>query len=128
MTREDKLYSMRMQELIIVAEKLGIKINKKGAKSIAVEKILEAEHMIEETNKISEQEEQEKEDLKAAEKETKQQVKDQEKLTPKRGALLTYKGKSQNICAWAKELGKSANTLYGRIYNLGWSIEDAFEK
>lgn len=44
----------------------------------------------------------------------------------KRGALLEYGGKSQNICAWAKELGISANTLYGRIYRMGWSVDKAF--
>lgn len=43
MTREDKLYSMRMVELAEVAEKLGIKIDKKGSKSKAIEKILAAE-------------------------------------------------------------------------------------
>lgn len=43
MTREDRLYAMRMQELVIEAEKLGIKVNKKGSKAKAVEKILEAE-------------------------------------------------------------------------------------
>lgn len=46
--------------------------------------------------------------------------------TPKRGALLAFNGKEQNICAWAKELGISANTLYGRIYKMGWTIEKAF--
>lgn len=45
---------------------------------------------------------------------------------PKRGALIEYDGRSQNICAWAKELGVSANTLYGRIYKLGWTVEKAF--
>lgn len=49
-----------------------------------------------------------------------------EKLTPKRGELLEYNGKSQNICAWGKELNISPNTLYGRIYKMGWSIEKAF--
>lgn len=43
MTREDRLYSMRMTDLVAVAEKLGVKIDKKGAKSKAVEKILAAE-------------------------------------------------------------------------------------
>ena len=47
---------------------------------------------------------------------------------PKRGALIEFNGKSQNICAWAKELGVSANTLYGRLYKLGWSVEKAFTK
>lgn len=45
---------------------------------------------------------------------------------PKRGALIEFNGKEQNICAWGKELGISANTLYGRIYNMGWTIEEAF--
>jgi len=45
MTREEKLYSMRMVELAEVAEKLGIKIDKKGSKSKAIEKILAAEEM-----------------------------------------------------------------------------------
>lgn len=145
MTREDKLYSMTMANLQIVADKLGVKINPKAAKSKAVEKILEAENVMEATNKEMEKQEQEKEDLKAAEQETKEQVKEQEpKLvpmpgtedpdwgkkhyapTPKRGQLIEYNGKAQNICAWAKELGKSANTLYARIYKLGWDVEKAF--
>lgn len=46
--------------------------------------------------------------------------------TPKRGALIEYDGKAQNICAWGEELGISANTLYGRIYKMGWSVERAF--
>ena len=45
---------------------------------------------------------------------------------PKRGALLAFNGKEQNICAWGKELGISPNTLYGRIYKMGWTIERAF--
>lgn len=51
-----------------------------------------------------------------------------EKPTPKRGALIEWNGKSQNICAWGKELGISANTLYGRLYKLGWSVDKAFTK
>lgn len=46
--------------------------------------------------------------------------------TPKRGALIEYDGRAQNICAWGKELGISPNTLYGRIYKMGWSVEKAF--
>lgn len=48
--------------------------------------------------------------------------------TPKRGALIEWDGKSQNICAWGEELGISPNTLYGRLYRLGWSVEKAFTK
>lgn len=56
------------------------------------------------------------------------EIKEQEghKPTPKRGALIEFDGKAQNICAWGEELGISANTLYGRIYEMGWSIERAF--
>lgn len=56
------------------------------------------------------------------------EIKEQEghKPTPKRGALIEFDGKAQNICAWGKELGISANTLYGRIYKMGWSVERAF--
>ena len=48
MTREEKLYSMRMVDLAEVAEKLGVKIDKKGKKSKAVEKILAFEKSQEE--------------------------------------------------------------------------------
>lgn len=45
---------------------------------------------------------------------------------PKRGELIYYNGKAQNLCAWANELGVNPNTLYGRLYKLGWPIEKAF--
>ena len=50
----------------------------------------------------------------------------EEKPKPKRGQLIEFEGKSQNICAWGKELGISPNTLYGRMYSMGWSVERAF--
>lgn len=139
MTREDKLYSMRMQDLVKVADKLGIKINTKAAKSKAVEKILAAEEMNKQNEKELAKEEAENN---AYVEEVMQQKKDLgiecpkidpekisiEKEKPKRGQLIEYNGKSQNICAWAKELNKSANTLYSRLYILGWDIEKAFTK
>lgn len=157
MTREDKLYTMRMQDLVVLAEKLGIKINTKAAKSKAVEKILEAEKIAAEQNAQTDNWEKEADAEKAAMKKKQAENnkiaenamnKKQPKLVPmpgadkladlkaevtgkpapKRGALIPYNGKSQNICAWAKELGKSANTLYARIYKLGWTIEKAFTK
>lgn len=62
MTREDRLYAMRMQELVIEADKLGIKVNKKGSKAKAVEKILEAEAVLvtESEEQVVESEETEK--------------------------------------------------------------------
>jgi hypothetical protein len=50
----------------------------------------------------------------------------EEKFVPNRGALITYDGKSQNLSAWSKELGLSHQTLYGRLYIYGWSVEKAF--
>lgn len=55
MTRYEKLYSMRLVDLAPVAESLGIKINIKGKKDVAVVKILEAE------DKKAEQEQEEQE-------------------------------------------------------------------
>lgn len=52
--------------------------------------------------------------------------KNENSLTPKRGALIEWNGKSQTICKWGEELNISPNTLYGRIYKMGWSIEKAF--
>lgn len=46
--------------------------------------------------------------------------------TPKRGQLIEFDGKAMNICAWGEELGISPNTLYGRIYKMGWTVEKAF--
>lgn len=45
----------------------------------------------------------------------------------RRGSLIEYNGKTQNICAWGNELGVSANTLYHRIYYKHMSVEEAFE-
>ena len=140
MTREDKLYSMRMQELVGVAEKLGIKINTKAAKSQAVEKILAAEKaaaeatiepIIDLDNPITDEEAKEH-GMVTGDEALETAVIDPDEPTvpakPKRGALIEYNGKAQNICAWAKELGISANTLYGRIYKLGWPVDKAFAK
>ena len=139
-TREEKLWTMRMVDLEVLAAKLGIKINKKQSKEKAIEKILEAEKIINETDQIEEEAAKVESEVKATETETKKQTektektnveetkKTEEKPKPKRGQLIEYNGKSQNICAWAKELGKNPNTLYGRIYNLGWTVEKAFTK
>lgn len=130
MTRTDKLYSMNGALLIEVADKLGVKVacNKtrnqlKEAKAKVVERILAAEAQLEteetpepEIEKVEEkQEELPLENVKAI-----------EQPKPKRGALIEFDGKSQNICKWGEELGISPNTLYGRIYKMNWSVERAF--
>lgn len=145
MTREEKLISMRGVDLIQVGEKLGLKITKndlKKGKVKVVQMILKAENDIQPNPEPEKKSEPiniiKPDDLvpmpgidmdpeEGREHGRKQSCK---KTTekPKRGQLIEYNGKSQNICAWAKELGKNPNTLYGRIYNLGWSVEDAFTK
>ena len=91
--------------------------------------VLEGEESVEEEEtetqeEITAEEETEiKEETPASEKSA---ANNEEPLKPKRGALIEFDGKSQNICAWGEELGISPNTLYGRIYKMGWSIEKAF--
>ena len=174
LTREERLWTMKGQDLIKAADKVGVKVKcnrvrtqLKEAKENVIARILEAEHIVEEINKVEEEKEQEEKLAKEAEDEVKAMYEDQEdnqndqndqddqdeknniyndqdnekddkpadtdgkseqikRPAPKRGAQLEYDGRSQNICAWAKELGISANTLYGRIYKLGWSVEKAF--
>ena len=171
LTREERLWTMKGQDLIKAADKVGVKVKcnrvrtqLKEAKENVIARILEAEHIVEEINKTEEEKEQEEKLAKEAEDEVKAMYgEDQEdnqddqndqdeknniyndqddqddkpadtdskseqikRPTPKRGAQLEYDGRSQNICAWAKELGISANTLYGRIYKMGWSVEKAF--
>lgn len=146
MTREDQLYAMNGATLIMLADKLGVKVhcNKtrtglKESKDSAIAKILAAENAQKESE--NQQDEWEKEanakyEKKEAEaekavnkkekKEKKEKTEKQETAAPGRGAQLEFDGRSQNICTWAKELGISANTLYGRIYKLGWPVEKAF--
>lgn len=38
---------------------------------------------------------------------------------------LTFKGKTQNIMEWAKEVGLEYNTIRGRIAKHGWTVEEA---
>lgn len=51
MTREEKLYSMRMQDLVNAANKLGIKIDTKADKSKVIETILVVEAQVERESK-----------------------------------------------------------------------------
>ena len=145
MTREEKLYSMRMQDLVNVADKLGIKINTKAAKSKAVETILAAEEMNKQNEKeIAKEEKQIKkiieepklvpmpgtEDPNWGEKhwaaDDVAEVSSKPESKRERGKLIEYDGRSQNLCAWARELGVSTQMLYARLYISKWDVEKAF--
>lgn len=91
-----------------------------------VEEVEELEEVMPEEDKLPEANEEEKEDQPEETPEPETEEKPVEKPKPKRGALIEFDGRSQNICAWGEELGISANTLYGRIYKMGWSVERAF--
>jgi hypothetical protein len=39
--------------------------------------------------------------------------------------LVTYNGKTQTVAAWAEELGINRYTLYNRLNDYGWSIEQS---
>ena len=136
MTDKERLICMTGEMLIKKADSLGIKVKcnrtrtqLKESKAAVADRILEAQRINEETDKIIAEQNEEIAEQKEAEKEAKELILAEEKTAsakPKRGQLIEYNGKSQNICAWAKELGISANTLYGRLYRLNWPIEKAF--
>lgn len=42
--------------------------------------------------------------------------------------LITYKGKTQSIAAWGRELGISPYTISTRIIQRNWTVEKAFNK
>lgn len=60
-----------------------------------------------------------------AEPEKKEPVERKTPAKRKRGVLYEYKGVKKTIGEWAKEYNMSQKTLYGRIHNLGYSMEDA---
>lgn len=45
----------------------------------------------------------------------------------KTNSFITFNGKTQTITQWAKDKNMSFNTLYSRIFNYHWSIEEALE-
>lgn len=135
MTEKERLISMTGEMLIAEADKLGIKVKcnrtrtqLKEAKAGVADRILAATQTSEkpvESNapKMMPMPGSDMDPEKGRERGRAQSV---NTAKPKRGQLIEYDGRSQNICAWAKELGISANTLYGRLYRLGWPVEKAF--
>ena len=41
--------------------------------------------------------------------------------------LITYKGKTQTLLDWSRELGMWHGTIRHRLYKLHWTVEEAFE-
>lgn len=141
MTREEKLYSMTGATLILVADKLGVKVsaNKtrtslKEAKINVVKRILEAEAKLSEQEAAEQPESEESESIEefAGQDSLEDQEADEKRLKKEskskgqRGKLIEWNGKSQNLDAWAKELGFTRQTLYARLYIQNWEVEKAF--
>ena len=140
MTREEKLITMRMVDLVNVAEKLGIKINKKGSKEVAIKKILEAEQagVTPKTDKpkVKKETADAKIDKALAVKTEEAPVAAKieapakaDKKPAKKANLrlteLTYGGLTKPIRVWAEEIGMPTPTLYDRVNRNGWSVEEA---
>lgn len=168
MTLEEKLYAMRMVDLAAFAEKHGVKINKKGSKAIAIDKILtemddEPEAIAPEAIRpkeikntkdflkaiddvldgkpIEKSEEKPEEKPKTVKKELttaetnkpKAEIKKAAETENKKAGArtnlkikdLTYKGKTQSIKDWAKEIDMPWPTLYDRVNRNGWTVEEA---
>lgn len=51
-----------------------------------------------------------------------------EPVAKKKRKQYEYDGRSQHLCAWARELNINPNTLYNRIHYKGMSFEDAIRK
>ena len=41
--------------------------------------------------------------------------------------LITYKGRTQNLKQWCEELELNYKSIYKRIFQDGWTVEQAFE-
>lgn len=44
----------------------------------------------------------------------------------RRNNNITFRGETKCLAEWSEILGIKRYTLFGRIFNYGWSIEDAF--
>lgn len=68
--------------------------------------------------------------LEEQERDEKQIKPSKKKAEPKekksRGKMIDWNGKSQNLDAWARELGMTRQTLYARLYIQNWDVEKAF--
>ena len=43
----------------------------------------------------------------------------------RRGEEITYKGKTQTVTAWAREIGINVDTLRHRLYDNNWTLDEA---
>ena len=139
MTYKERLIAKRMIDLKELADEYSVKINVKGSKAAAVDKILQKidevlhQEFSEETVENIKAELDQGITLAAAIDNARaaKSVKPTKKIPAVRKSKkikeLTYNNKTQSIKAWAEELQLPYHTLYDRINRNGWSIEEAIE-
>lgn len=155
MTREEQLYSMTGAALILIADRLRVKVacNKertslKEAKAKVIDRIIEAEGQTEEASEeptsnvvpiksnrrkrsahIVEETPSEASILTTEEvpEEPKQNAKPKAKKQNLKLTELTYQGETKTIREWAAELEMPWPTLYDRVNRNGWTVEEAIE-
>ena len=123
MKGENKMKNMTVNELKEIAKERKIKNWWKMTKEELIEALSNEEA---ETQEVEEQVE---EETAPQEEVVEEQVEETEEAPAKKNQkrLLTYKGKTQSLNAWAKELGVRHQILYYRIVMKGWEVDKAFE-
>ena len=152
MTRREELNGMTGAALILIADRLRVKVacNKtrtslKEAKAKVIDRIIEAEEPTEQTTEEAPSnvvpiksnrrkrntEETPSEAPISQSEEVSEEPKENAKPARKKPNLklteLTYNGETKSIRAWAEEINMPWPTLYDRVNRNGWSVEDAIE-
>lgn len=135
-----ELKTMKVNEIKSIARAMGIKgwwDMKKAQLIEAIENHQQTEPLVEdeviikesisEESKVTSETTQIKEDININKDEENVPEAKNEAHRKNQKRLLTYKGKTQSLNAWAKDFGIRHQVLYYRIVIKGWDIEKAFE-
>lgn len=131
------LNEMKAKELKEMAKQLKVKDWWNLKKEELIDRIADAigeetdsnpDYNVEEAIQINQDDakEEPKESIVEEEKTSQNEPKTTEDKPKKKQDLIEYNGKTQNLSAWAKELGIPGQTLYARLHISNWSIEKAF--
>lgn len=129
MTREEKLITMNRQTLKDIAERHGLKVKSKDSTDKIRKMILkfEGEAAAPAPSRASTSapmRASEKTDAKAKAEDALKKTRGEKRVGPAARIVITHNGKTQGMCAWAREIGIHPNLLYYRI-KAGWPTEKA---
>ena len=112
---------MKINELKTLAKELKIKGWWDMKKAELIEAIENAQKSTEEAVDVN---------INETEENVSEVISDAPKAEPKKKNVreYTYKGKTQNLSAWAKELEMPVQTLYNRLVMKNWPVEKAFNE